>query len=218
MFGPAAIGVVLTGNLDDGTAGLWTIKKLGGITIVQDPSEALFSSMPLHALEHVQIDHVLPLSRIAALLVKLTAEPPAAPEPVDQYESQSLDVDAMCAADAATTWRLSVRDADATSSPAHAREALLATWPSLLGVEIRPFEFLNYYTFAYPLAQPGQLSASAQLRASNSSTVPMPLGTPCSAGLLGKPPDEAFIEMMPLALLWLILKSISPLGGRWMQV
>jgi hypothetical protein len=41
VFGPAAIGVVLTGNLDDGTAGLWMIKKLGGIAVVQDPQEAM---------------------------------------------------------------------------------------------------------------------------------------------------------------------------------
>jgi|SRR5688572_1040207 len=74
VFGPAAIGVVLTGNLDDGTAGLWTIKKLGGIAIVQDPSEAPFSSMPLHALNNVNVDHVVPLSRIGPLLVGLTAD------------------------------------------------------------------------------------------------------------------------------------------------
>ncbi|HKH73108.1 MAG TPA: chemotaxis protein CheB [Vicinamibacterales bacterium] len=74
VFGPAVIGIVLTGNLDDGTAGLWTIKKLGGIGIVQDPSDAQFSSMPLHALNNVDVDHVVPLSGIAALLVALTAD------------------------------------------------------------------------------------------------------------------------------------------------
>jgi two-component system chemotaxis response regulator CheB len=76
VFGPAVIGVILTGNLDDGTAGLWMIKKLGGIAIVQDPSEAQFSSMPLHARNNVNVDHVVPLSRIAPLLVALTADPP----------------------------------------------------------------------------------------------------------------------------------------------
>src|SRR5262245_31721431 len=74
VFGPAAIGVVLTGNLDDGTAGLWTIKKLGGIAIVQDPEDALFPSMPQHALDSVRADHVAPLSEIPALLVELTTE------------------------------------------------------------------------------------------------------------------------------------------------
>ena len=51
VFGPAAIGVVLTGNLDDGTAGLWTIKKLGGIGHRSGSAErAVYPSMPLHAV------------------------------------------------------------------------------------------------------------------------------------------------------------------------
>ncbi|HEY8376919.1 MAG TPA: VWA domain-containing protein [Nannocystis sp.] len=90
---------------------------------------------------------------------------PGEPEPIDQFEPQAVDTDATCTSDAAVTWRVSVRRSDAMSSPAHAREALLGQWPSLHGVAIRPWEFLNYYTFAYPLAPPGQLRASAQLRA-----------------------------------------------------
>ena len=81
VFGPLAIGVVLTGNLDDGTAGLWTIKKLGGTAIVQDPAEALYPSMPEHAMKSVDVDHVAPLSRIAALLAELTTEAPKELEP-----------------------------------------------------------------------------------------------------------------------------------------
>jgi two-component system, chemotaxis family, protein-glutamate methylesterase/glutaminase len=76
VYGPAAIGVILTGNLDDGVAGLWTINRLGGTTIVQDPADALFPSMPLHALKHVQVDYKVPLSRIPSLLTELTAEAP----------------------------------------------------------------------------------------------------------------------------------------------
>lgn len=81
VFGPSAIGVVLTGNLDDGTAGLWTIKKLGGTAIVQDPADALFPSMPEHAMKHVGVDHVVPLAQLAALLVELTTEAPKELEP-----------------------------------------------------------------------------------------------------------------------------------------
>jgi two-component system, chemotaxis family, protein-glutamate methylesterase/glutaminase len=77
VFGPGAIGVVLTGNLDDGTAGLWTIKKLGGTAIVQDPGEALFPSMPEHALQHVDVDYVASLSQVPALLADLTMVAPA---------------------------------------------------------------------------------------------------------------------------------------------
>ncbi len=79
VFGPAAIGVVLTGNLDDGTAGLWAIKQLGGTAIVQDPADAQFPSMPASALRHVSADHVVPISDIPRLLVHLTALPAAEP-------------------------------------------------------------------------------------------------------------------------------------------
>jgi two-component system chemotaxis response regulator CheB len=76
VYGPAAIGVILTGNLDDGAAGLWTIKQLGGVAIVQDPADALFPSMPRSALQHVNVDHCAPIADIGPLLVRLTATPP----------------------------------------------------------------------------------------------------------------------------------------------
>src|SRR5687767_8151066 len=72
VYGPAAIGVILTGNLDDGTAGLWAMKKLGGTAVVQDPSDALFPSMPTSALTHVPVDHCVPLSEMVPLLARLT--------------------------------------------------------------------------------------------------------------------------------------------------
>jgi two-component system chemotaxis response regulator CheB len=93
VFGPAAIGVILTGNLDDGTAGLWTIKKLGGVAIVQDPADALYSSMPLHALQSVNADHVAPLSQIPSLLVELTSEARLEPEKVTVPEHINVEVD-----------------------------------------------------------------------------------------------------------------------------
>ena len=72
-FGPRVAGVVLSGGLDDGTAGLAAIKAAGGVTIVQDPQEAEASSMPQNALRHVRIDHCLPVREIAALLVRLSS-------------------------------------------------------------------------------------------------------------------------------------------------
>jgi two-component system chemotaxis response regulator CheB len=73
-YGPRAIGVILTGSLDDGTAGLWAVKQLGGKAIVQDPADALADSMPRNALDHVKVDHCVSLAEIPGLLVRLTAE------------------------------------------------------------------------------------------------------------------------------------------------
>ncbi len=76
--GSRVIGMVLTGSLDDGTVGLQTIKKRGGITVVQDPAEAEYPSMPKTALRYVKIDHIVPIADAGALLIRLVAEPAAA--------------------------------------------------------------------------------------------------------------------------------------------
>jgi two-component system, chemotaxis family, protein-glutamate methylesterase/glutaminase len=70
-FGPRVIGVVLTGALDDGTAGLWAIKDRGGIAVVQDPKEAEQPSMPQSALRHVAVDYCLSVAEIASTLASL---------------------------------------------------------------------------------------------------------------------------------------------------
>lgn len=73
-FGPRVIGIILTGTLDDGTAGLWAVKDRGGIAIVQSPSEAVFSSMPESALRHVAADAVLPILDMPAAIARFSAE------------------------------------------------------------------------------------------------------------------------------------------------
>jgi two-component system, chemotaxis family, protein-glutamate methylesterase/glutaminase len=74
-YGPRVIGVILSGALNDGTAGLWQIKQAGGITIAQDPNEAVSPSMPQSAMDRGAVDHVLPAAEIPILLSRLAAEP-----------------------------------------------------------------------------------------------------------------------------------------------
>lgn len=76
-YGPRVVGVVLTGYLDDGTVGLQTIRKRGGITVVQDPREAEYPSMPRIALRYVDVDHTVPIAQAGALLVSLARQPAA---------------------------------------------------------------------------------------------------------------------------------------------
>lgn len=73
-YGQRVVGVVLTGALDDGTAGLMAIKRRGGIAVVQDPQDALYPSMPRSALEHIQVDYCVPLSGMGAILTHLAYE------------------------------------------------------------------------------------------------------------------------------------------------
>lgn len=72
-FGRRLIGVLLSGYLDDGTAGLAAVKKCGGIVVVQDPADAQVPNMPQNALAHVAVDHRVPAAEIAPLLVGLTS-------------------------------------------------------------------------------------------------------------------------------------------------
>jgi len=82
-YGPRVVGVILSGVLDDGTAGLLAIERAGGATVVQDPEDALYPSMPRYAAEYVRVDHVVPIAGMADLLVGLAgrARGAAAPEP-----------------------------------------------------------------------------------------------------------------------------------------
>jgi two-component system chemotaxis response regulator CheB len=85
-YGPRVVGVVLSGTLDDGAAGLLAIKERGGIAVVQDPDDALFPWMPRAAMDVVDVDHALPASEIPELLVRLAIDDPAvkADDPVPE--------------------------------------------------------------------------------------------------------------------------------------
>lgn len=88
VFGQRVIGVVLSGSLDDGTAGLWQIKDRNGLALVQDPEEAQHRSMPDSAIEHVDVDFVGTIdalaTRIAQAAIEALPQLPGAEKPPRQ--------------------------------------------------------------------------------------------------------------------------------------
>jgi two-component system chemotaxis response regulator CheB len=86
-YGPGVTGVILTGMLDDGVAGLAEIKRRGGVAVVQDPATAVFASMPQSAIEHVDADYIVPPQQIAGVLSDLATRERDAkkvPEPMER--------------------------------------------------------------------------------------------------------------------------------------
>ncbi|MDX8523661.1 chemotaxis protein CheB [Mesorhizobium sp. MSK_1335] len=74
-YGASVIGVLLSGSLSDGTAGLRAVKAVGGLTVVQHPEDTLVPAMVESALHYVEVDHCLPAAQIGPLLAELVAEP-----------------------------------------------------------------------------------------------------------------------------------------------
>src|SRR5262249_11897618 len=74
-YGPRVVGIILSGFLSDGTAGLWEIKKRGGIAIVQSPDETSYPSMPKSALENVDVDYCVRIAEMVPVLESLVSEP-----------------------------------------------------------------------------------------------------------------------------------------------
>ena len=80
-YGARAVGVILSGYLDDGTLGLMLLKRRGGVAVVQDPGTAACPDMPRSAIENVDVDYVVPLGEMPGLLSRLASEPPPPPPP-----------------------------------------------------------------------------------------------------------------------------------------
>lgn len=92
-YGPRVVGVILTGALDDGTAGLAAVKEAGGVAVVQDPEEAFASSMPRSARAFVAVDHVLPVRDIGALLARLAGQDVPQIDPADDPHVRAIETD-----------------------------------------------------------------------------------------------------------------------------
>jgi two-component system chemotaxis response regulator CheB len=91
-YGTQVIGVILTGSLDDGAAGLYAIKQRGGIAVVQDPLDALHPSMPKAALKAVQVDYCVPVRQMGALFIELVNKAPPQQEEKPVSEKMNVEV------------------------------------------------------------------------------------------------------------------------------
>ena len=74
IYGPRVVGIVLSGLLNDGTSGLWSIKRMGGTTIIQEPEDAEYPQMPKNVLEYVEVDYTIPAAEMGRLLETLITE------------------------------------------------------------------------------------------------------------------------------------------------
>lgn len=97
-YGPRVAAVILSGTQGDGTAGMMAVKAYGGVTIAQDPEEALYGGMVRRAIEYVELDHIAPVREIGALLASLSRsdganEGGAVMEPMDQATPAAIDRD-----------------------------------------------------------------------------------------------------------------------------
>src|SRR5438105_3068855 len=89
-FGPRVVGVVLTGTLDDGAAGLWAVRTCGGVAVVQDPNDAQFPEMPTAAMSMLEMDYCLPVVEIAPLLIRLAQQPAGSRLPIpDKFKIET---------------------------------------------------------------------------------------------------------------------------------
>jgi two-component system chemotaxis response regulator CheB len=96
-YGPRVVGVVLSGALYDGAAGLLAVRGAGGAAVVQDPRDAVVAAMPQNATAIAGADHVVPASGLAPLLVELvsrTARPEGDPAMIDPLDRMPEVVDA----------------------------------------------------------------------------------------------------------------------------
>jgi two-component system chemotaxis response regulator CheB len=83
-YGAGVIGILLTGYLDDGTAGMKVIQRCSGICIVQDPEDAQYPDMPQSAINQIKADYIVPISEMGGLLYKLLLENPAKDNPIPE--------------------------------------------------------------------------------------------------------------------------------------
>jgi len=94
-YASRVIGVVLSGALDDGTAGMVAVKMRGGICVVQDPNDALYPGMPQSAIDNVAVDYIVPIAQMGNMLFQLSQTPTSddVETPLPESELIAVEID-----------------------------------------------------------------------------------------------------------------------------
>lgn len=106
-----AIGIILSGMLDDGTSGMWAIKRSGGTCVVQDPNQAEYPDMPLSVINNMEVDYVATLQEIGSLISEITKKKKGKKKPVPKdviAESKIAETTAVTIEDVAEIGDMSV--------------------------------------------------------------------------------------------------------------
>jgi two-component system chemotaxis response regulator CheB len=97
-YGSRVISIVLSGMLDDGTSGMWTVKRMGGVGIIQDPEEAICPSMPHNVLEYVAVDHCIGIDKMGDILLQLVQQEVNNNDMLSENELKRLETEVAIAA------------------------------------------------------------------------------------------------------------------------
>jgi len=90
-YNSRAIGIVLSGMLDDGTSGMWAIKRCGGVCIVQEPADAEYPDMPTSVINNMEVDYRVPVKEMGYILDDVFSKPE--PDSVDVPEEIKLETE-----------------------------------------------------------------------------------------------------------------------------
>ena len=96
-YGSRVIGIILSGFLDDGTSGLYTIKRLGGMAIVQEPKDAEQPDMPKNAMEYVKPDYIVAAADIAPVIAGIIRKPAPQKHKLSKEELKLLKMEIVIA-------------------------------------------------------------------------------------------------------------------------
>lgn len=97
VYKERVIGIILSGMLNDGASGLWTIKQQGGIAIVQKPEDAEQPQLPVNVLEHVEADYLIAAADMGPLIAGLVKEPPVKRNMFNEEELKRLETEVVIA-------------------------------------------------------------------------------------------------------------------------